>query len=234
MEPVTTQASGGPSRGGPPLLRIPKRIHWVWMGSQIPERCEIWLERWVKLHPGWDFCAWNEDNIRTMLPPALLGLVDNAGHLVKGNQWQFVSDIVRYALMFNYGGVYVDVDTEPRKSLGDLCEVDCWFGWEQDNKWVGNTYIGSRPGHPFFARLINGLETSAKLHRGKSRANLVSGPVYVTRQLKGYSGPQVTVYPQAMLYPYSHDELHRQNEAFPEAYAVHHWANARRKAKVAL
>jgi hypothetical protein len=63
-------------------------------------------------------------------------------------------------------------------------------------------------------------------HRG-ARPNVMSGPQYLTKLWR--KDPQgLTVFPQRFFFPYQHDELERGNESFPDAYAVHHWANQRR------
>jgi len=59
--------------------------------------------------------------------------------------------------------------------------------------------------------------------------NHISGPRFLTRLYRELRPAMVTV-SAAKIYPYRWDELDRGGEAFPDAYAVHHWANKRRAA----
>jgi len=46
------------------------------------------------------------------------------------------SNILRYALLYLYGGVYLDFDTVVTRSLSDLAALQCFIG--EENVWVGD------------------------------------------------------------------------------------------------
>lgn len=203
---------------------IPRILHRIWLGSPIPAESETFWAAWRRLHPDWTLRTWQE---RTIPPLRNQLCYDDAEQLTAGNVWQLRSDIVRYELLEAFGGVYVDCDLEPRKPLDDLLAgIDCFAAWETTDEWVNNAILGARPHHPFLGRVIAGLPESISRHR-TARPNHATGPRYLTRMHHQFPG-QLTVFAQALFYPYRWDELERRDDDFPDAYTVHHWANARR------
>lgn len=54
-----------------------------------------------------------------------------------------------------------------------------------------------------------------------------NGPYFFTLLLE--QEPDVTIFGAELFYPYLWNELERRDEAFPDAYAVHHWELSRWK-----
>lgn len=209
---------------------IPGTFHQVWLGSEVPERFHDMMETWRTHHPEWSFRLWTDENRPRPLTNEIL--FNAAGRYVAPNRiGQMQSDILRYEILYRYGGVYVDVDTECLRPIDALvADVGCFLAWERQDVWAGNTYVGSRPMHPFIGQLIRLLPESAKLHKGQV-PSVISGPQFITRQLKAKRSEEETpvrIYPQRWFYPYAYNELDRAGERFEEAYAVHHWDNQRK------
>ncbi len=90
---------------------------------------------------------------------------------------------------------------------------------------AGNAILGSVPGHPLFARAAQ----LARRTLGTGAHSLdACGPYLITLILEQETSvtkePSVTIFAPQLFYPYSWDELERRDEAYPDAYAVHHWA----------
>jgi len=203
---------------------VPRIIHQFWVGPPMPAVYREFAAGWRRLHPGWYYRLWSEADLPPLRNQALY---DDAAHLCPGFEGQLRADVLRYELLHRFGGVWVDMDFEPRKPLDDLLEdVSCFAAWERQDKVVNNAIMGAEAGHPFIASLIEALPASV-LSRKSKRPSLVSGPHFITAQYRLHPDG-VTVFDEALFYPYRCDELHRTEDEFPEAYAVHHWANQRR------
>lgn len=202
---------------------IPNTIHRIWLGGPMPNHLERYGQTWVEHHPDWSHVLWTEDN----LPPLRnQRLFDQAETIAPNNVGQLRSDIVRYEILYTFGGVYTDCDLECLRPIDGLLRgVDCFAGWERQAQWVGNTILGSVPDHPFFADLIVGLPANVRRRAG-SRPNKLSGPQYLTRVYRRHA-KSVTVFNENIFYPYGWDELDRQGEEFPGSYTAHHWQNQR-------
>lgn len=207
---------------------IPKLFHSVWVGDPIPPVLNDYIATWRRVHPYWGHRIWTEDELSGWLVNQ--DLFDDAEKHTE-HVGQFRSDVARYEILYRFGGVYVDCDFEARKPIDDLVDnVGCFAAWETDDVWINNAIVGATPGHPLFAELIAALPSSIARNRGK-RPNVMTGPQFLTPHARRHN---ITVFASSRFYPYRFDELDRASEEFPDAYAVHHWANQRKKWGYAL
>jgi hypothetical protein len=91
---------------------------------------------------------------------------------------------------------------------------------------VGNAVLGSVADHPAFLRAAHLARRTLGLGANSPDAN---GPYFLSLILE--QEPDLAVFGPQHFYPYLWDELERRSEAFPDAYAIHHWASARSGAK---
>lgn len=197
---------------------IPKVFHRIWLGSAVPDEVEQFGRAWLDLHPGWTLHTWREWDM-----PALR----NQFWFDRGSSYASQADIARLELLYRFGGVYVDTDQEPLRSIEELiAHAGCFFGSE-DGQWLGTSIIGCAPQHPFLAQLIDGVPDSI-LTNVDASPNVQTGPQYVTKQWMEYKekhdDADIAVFPSAIFYPYHFSEPERAGGPFPDAYAVHHWA----------
>lgn len=213
-------------------VTIPRILHQMWVGPPMPPEMAEWRQKWLELHPGWEHHLWTDET----LPPLInRSLYDAAPQLAPVGTGQFRADIARYELLWRYGGVWADLDSEPLRPIDPLLE-DCtaFAGWEEPGVWVNNAVMGAEPGHSLIAALIDGLPDNVAAKAGR-RPNHLSGPRYLTRVLQGHqqlAGGSVTVYPKGYFYAYSwadvdHVPVDQAAAMFPDAWVLHHWNNAR-------
>lgn len=201
---------------------IPRVLHQIWVGGPVPPWLAEMRQTWLELHPspGWEHILWTDDD----LPPITHGALYDDPPCPPATHGQMRADLLRYDILFRYGGVYVDLDFEAQRPIDELLAgIDCFAAWETDDVWIGNAILGSTPGHPFLAELIAGVPASVEAHRGQ-RPVLSTGPQYLTPIAKRHD---VRLFPASMFYPYRWDQLERGDELFPDAYAIHHWNNRR-------
>lgn len=201
-----------------------KCFHQFWVGPPMPEAFREFANGWQRLHPDWKYQLWDES---TLPPLRNQDLYDHAAELCPGLEGQLRSDIVRYELLYQFGGVWIDTDFECLKPIDDLLDGVRCFVARVTPKWLNNAIMGADPGHPFIGRLIDGLPASIAAHPGKA-PRVVSGPQYLTKQWRE-DGEGVTVFAKEMFFPYLWSELSRGKERFPDAWAIHHWHNRRRE-----
>lgn len=201
---------------------IPRIIHQFWVGGPVPDHLAAFMETWRAHHPDWEHRLWGDDDFRGWLRNQ--DLFDRADEIAPGSGNQMRSDIARYEVLHRFGGVYVDADFECLRPVDPLCGVEFWTAWEMDGRWANMAIAGSVPEHPLLEELIARLPANVEAHKGR-RPNWLTGPRFLTPILRRH--PEVAVHPASMFYPYQWHELDRQGEHFPDAWAVHHWNNAR-------
>lgn len=114
--------------------KIPKVIHYCWFGrGEKPELANKCIDSWKKIMPDYEIKEWNEDNFDISFNK----YVEQAYNAKK---FAFVSDVARLYIVYNNGGIYLDVDVEVLKSFDELLNYDSFFGFE-NNDYV-NTGVG--------------------------------------------------------------------------------------------
>ncbi|GAX62520.1 mannosyltransferase OCH1 and related enzymes [Candidatus Scalindua japonica] len=138
--------------------RIPKIIHHIWIGDRpLPQTYKNYMKSWRKYHPDWEFKIWRNKEVleHSFTDKKLKSLFSQKltiGEMV---------DILKYDILFTYGGLYVDCDClclKPHDIL-HYC-YDFYAGIfpplfaSIDNAInVSNGLIGCVPGHHIFPAL---------------------------------------------------------------------------------
>lgn len=199
------------------MIMIPKIFHQIWLGlDPLPKEFEEYGKTWAKHHPGWTMKLWTEENL-----PKDLELAD---YISKSKSYSNQSNLIRYELLFRYGGVYVDTDFECFKSIEPLLDdLTVFSGYQIENPdgvgAVNPALIGSVSGHPFIRSVIDAVPRWF----GPNVLPCVLGPQLFTVEAK--KSKVIKIFPKEMFYPYRWDEPHRRHEKFPDAYAVHYWSS---------
>lgn len=124
--------------------QIPKIIHYCWFGrNPLPPMAAKCIESWKKFLPDYEIKEWNEDNFDVAINP----YVEEAYHTKK---YAFVSDFARFWVLYNYGGIYFDVDVELLKPIDDILAKGPYMGLEGFEKlswyWYRNLIAAPNPG----------------------------------------------------------------------------------------
>ena len=128
------------------------------------------------------------------------------------------SNIYRYEIAREHGGVYLDTDFECLKNIEALIAGEELFTAHQVDDprnpgYLANGFFGCAPGH--FA--MTALLAAAPAWTGPTY-----GPTLFTHVMRQFLP---CIFPRRYFYPYSWDELERAGGPFPDAYAVHHWGS---------
>jgi mannosyltransferase OCH1-like enzyme len=209
---------------------IPKVFHVIWVGGPMPDHLAAYVDTWRQLNPDWSTILWDEERLDATLDRTL-DLFRRADQITP-HVGQFRSDVARYELLWRFGGVYVDCDFEALRPIDPLLEqldgASMFAAWETDGVWVNNAILGASAWTPLLDEVIDGLAASIAEHP-TARPNVQTGPQYLTPIVRRHAA-DVRLFPSAWFYPYLWNELDRQDEEFPGAYAIHHWDNARKRA----
>ena len=193
-------------------MRIPKTIHRIWLGpAEMPAEYEEFGESWRRHHPGWEFRLWTDDELPELSCPGGFERCRNFGE---------ASDVLRYEVLNQFGGVYVDTDVECLRSLEPLIADATAFAAYARPKVIGSAVVGSVPGHPAIARTLEVVCDGA----GSGKQVHATGPVALTGVLE--DADDVELYGRETFYPFDYYEIPFSDLGdadVGDAYAIHHW-----------
>lgn len=182
---------------------IPKIIHQIWLGGPPPKAYSAWMEAWRNL-PGFEYRLWT-DKEASEFPLKNRTLYNTTPNLAGK------SDILRYEILYRYGGVYIDTDIEclSGESVIEACDTLTFFaGIEPFSQaldlWIGNSIFGVEKESPLIKEVMEHLPT---LYPGpKVSPVYVTGPALFSREIKKVlrsgSVPEGTlIFPTTVFYP---------------------------------
>ena len=127
------------------------------------------------------------------------------------------ADLMRYEVLWNDGGVYVDWDVEPYRSLDPFLGLDGFVGCE-DRDRIGNAIMGFKPRHPAIGQILN-IALENVINGGHI---MNGGPLAVTKVCVGRD--DVLVLPMGTFYEMPWLERGEARDGqydLPWVYAVH-------------
>jgi mannosyltransferase OCH1-like enzyme len=196
-------------------MKIPKIIHQVWLGSENPMPKE-WMETFRKTYKDYTYYLWTDNNL-----PELLN--DN---LVRGEEYNFgKSDIVRYEVLYKYGGIYFDADMVCLKKIPDKWLKDEFMSaYESEERIPGlinNGFIGCYPKHPILKALVSGI-----MFRDRKEAPWKCyGPGYLTEVIEKYNGNK-KIHESKYFHPNHWRDKDVKKERIDVAYVDHKWGTS--------
>lgn len=186
---------------------IPRIIHQTWKDRNIPDK---WLKshtEWQRLHPSWIYMLWTDEDIRNHIQrhhPELLAVHDNYEYVIQR------ADMIRYIVLYDYGGVYSDLDLYPTMNIESLLVgcTDTYFVFSANTDCFTNALMVSRERAPLWLEVFQKL-SSTELPWwavGKHLKVMKStGPLMLTEALRN-TRTVYSVLPQTIFNPYSVEE----------------------------
>ncbi len=209
--------------------RIPKIIHQIWLGSQLPEKFKKWQASWKAHHPDWEYKLWTDADVDSFN-------IQNKDAFDNARNFGQKTSIWRYEILNRYGGLYVDVDFECVKSFDVLHHCyDFYTGIENGLYCIlGNAVIAAVPGHPILQHCMNNIRIRWMKGNEGFATIRETGPVYFTLRVYDMYSPsdeRAIIFPPSYFYPLSFfdrnkSEAQKNKHIKPESFAVHHWASS--------
>lgn len=203
---------------------IEKTFIRVWLGNGVkPPIFDQWWDELGRMHPGFKMLTVSDREAVRMLPKELFKIWDEAGSLSQQ------SDIIRYLLLANEGGVYMDCDVMPLKPFTQLLEDPRPFAGKRSSKSFEAAVIGCPKGHPAAMELLKRFPKF--FWEQKTRSSALTGPVFLSSVWFGRS--DVRHLPTKTFYPYNGFHPPKRHEKiaifekrdFPEEMIAAHFSN---------
>jgi hypothetical protein len=142
-----------------PKADIPHVIHYCWFGGKpLSELAQSCIESWKKFCPDYQIVRWDESNTD-------LESCDYVKEAYEAKKWAFVSDFVRFQVLYEQGGLYFDTDVQLIKPIDPIVEKGPFMGIESSpGDYVGGNSeivvapglgIAAEKGNAFYAEVLN-------------------------------------------------------------------------------
>ncbi|CAL9366447.1 glycosyltransferase family 32 protein [Streptomyces sp. enrichment culture] len=215
-----------------------KIIHRYWSGPDMPQRYRDYGSQWADMNPGWTVHDWTDADLPPLanqrvydqLADGAVAPVPVAPEVAIATQR---GDVIGYELVHRFGGIYINCDLEPLRSIDGQLPDTAWAAFEDAN-WLNNGAIGAPgPGSPFWATVIAELPHRFDRMPGQP-FNRVTGPYLLTDvwRSRNWNG-QFTTMPREAFHYASYNQIaiggtaadFREAAYKAGALALHHWGH---------
>jgi inositol phosphorylceramide mannosyltransferase catalytic subunit len=181
---------------------FPKIIHQIWYQGRdkIPEKLSKNAELLRSFHPEWKYILWDDKMIKKFFK-------NNEKILTTYNNLEYLHqkvDFIRYCILYEIGGVYVDMDVTTLKSMDQL--LDEYFEYEclvsnirlnvfesyifsKHKECINNGVIVCKAKSNYMLNLINSIHRDNKCRRFENKSmciNRTTGPYLFTKIYNQY------------------------------------------------
>jgi mannosyltransferase OCH1-like enzyme len=156
-----------------------KIIHQLWVGKYlIPEKDYAFTKGIKEANPSFDYKFWNNYNL-----PILPDKIEQLRKLyTKHEKWVELADMLRYYLVYQYGGLYIDCDYE---SVAPFDGLDGYEGFvslvfNKEDITICNSMFAFRKGHPLMEYICDEMYNNCNVRW--------LGPHFFGEKIKNYLG----------------------------------------------
>lgn len=203
--------------------RIPKIIHVIWLGSPLPDVLREYVDTWIAFHPDWEVYLWNDETVKKIK-------LHNQDLYDKSRNAGMKSDILRYELIYQFGGLYVDTDFECLQPFDIFHHCyDFYAGLLHLDTYhiqVGCGLFGARPGHPILKHCIEHLRES---YYSSNDITQQTGPIHFTKSVYAVAGSGDDIdciFPATYFFPFGCQEKEARRDMWDAwgSFGVHWWS----------
>ena len=204
-------------------MGIPYIIHQIWVGpNPLPKKSEEFIKQIKELHPNFTYILWTD---RDVTPTNFI----NYDYIEKVKSYAQKADIMRYEILYKYGGVYIDIDFEIYKNIEPLLINDLVICHEDPFSFI-HMSIGLIACCKYNPNLKRCVENIHKINFTQP-INVATGPVYFRSNI--HMNDTVTLLDTNVLYPvhwipyniysYFKAKEYTQSSFDEDTYGIHHW-----------
>lgn len=175
---------------------IPKIIHQIWIGNLEPP--VSLMDSWKTKNPDFEYILWDEEKIEKENFASQEKVIEMKEYCGK-------ADIIRYEILYRYGGIYVDADSYCIGRLNNSLFLNNSFAvYENENVRKGLIATGVLGFEPEHVLLKNILDIIVNLNINSGNTNRspwqTVGPLLFTK-VYNKTFPKIKIYPSYMFYP---------------------------------
>ena len=170
---------------------VPAKIHFIWLGSFIPDKYKNNILTYVKNNRQHEVYLWT-DHIASVTPHNVSGIIVRDVqplHMFNRNlfdsEWNYghKSDILRYEIVYQEGGIYTDTDSVSVKPFDNRFNRSFVAFISSEGKYIPNGCFGFAKHSNFLLYVVKSLQ---KNHERPISGRLKYGPPFFTTCFVNY------------------------------------------------
>ncbi len=203
---------------------IPKIIHYIWLGGkELPKIAKKCIASWKKFCPDYEIKRWDESNLD-------LNKYDYVKEAIEEKKYAFASDVLRFEKLYEFGGIYLDIDVELIKPLDKFLHHKCFSGFESGNLINPGVIFGCVAGNIDVYNILQEYKTRQFKQQDKIDETTVCE--YVTKYFEKLNilanntyqeNENIVVYPSEYFSPIN--SITNKKKITKNTYSIH-WFNA--------
>lgn len=206
------------------MTKIPKKIHYIWLsGEEKPILINKCIDSWRKFLPDYEIIEWNLDNFD-------INFNQFAYEAYQSKKWAFAADVIRWKVLYEHGGIYLDSDVEVVKSFDDLLHFSSFTGYEKSGS-VQTAVVGAEKGNIWVKKWLDYYDNK-KFILPDGSFEMTPNPVFITDILtqndvnlnydKTVEANDLIIFPSDYFSP--KDAGTREIKITKNTYAIHHFS----------
>lgn len=202
-------------------MSIPKIIHQIWDKGEkeAPAFLLELSQTWKEHHPDWQYILWDTPQMETFINQHTAYRDLYKRYPLNIQRW----DMIRYLILYTYGGVYVDFDYECIDSMEKLLEnQSCCLALDPEEharifkkeQIITNAFMATEAKHPFFKMLLDYLlQDNLSQYDSSNQFNYVletTGPYLLTRMYNQWVlQKEICLLSPSVISPLTKNEINR-------------------------
>lgn len=134
--------------------RIPKKIHYIWLGDRPLDKVSIkCIDSWKKFLPDYEIVRWGDNECRSIIENNTY-----AKQAYENKKYAFVSDYIRLYVLYHYGGIYMDTDVQVFRTLDTFLNQGAFSCFENE-KQIPTALMASEKGNEWVSMLLHDYDS---------------------------------------------------------------------------
>ena len=177
---------------------IPRIIHQTWKTTDLLPHMKQSQDSFIRLNPGWTYILWTDKMNRDLVKKYFSWFIEYYDNYEYNIQR---ADVIRYFILWLYGGVYTDTDIICKRPLDDLHKEleesgqDLGIIHSSHLDYYSNWFMISSKKNPFWPKVwdqlvdVYGYKKCMYCITRHLKIMMTTGPIFIDRCMKKYKPP---------------------------------------------
>jgi len=186
---------------------VPRILHFLWIVQIIPDKYLEAITEFEEKNPDYQIFFWTDNNslpkvqsrsswtikdvnsLNLTIPDVIDGENESAG-------WGWIgakSDLLRYEIVYQYGGIYLDTDSKSLESFGPIFQ-ESFVCYVSGYNTLDNSVFGMPVGSKFLRFVLESAKLNFQLEEFKKRiVYLRYGPTFLGKMFFKFNDERINI-----------------------------------------